>query len=88
MNITNVNDDYLFERPSPVDCSTLKIISFYLAFIFMIGVLSNTTLIWILCSCKRLRTRLNIFIITLCVINLIATLIEVPLVMISNYKCR
>ena len=88
MNITQLNEDYLYERQSPVGCTFLKFISFYLTAIFICGVICNCLLIWIFCSNKHLRTNLNIFIITLSVINLLATVSEVPFVIVSNYKCR
>ena len=88
MNNSKFNENFLFERQSPVDCSILKFVSFYLAIIFIIGVVSNTLFIWIVCSNKHLRTNLNIFIITLCAINLAATLSETPFVFLSNFKCR
>ena len=88
MNFSKLNKDYLIARQSPIDCSTLKVASYYLVLIFVIGVVSNTLLIWILCSNKKLRTNLSIYILVLSVINLMATLTEVPIAAVNNYNCR
>ena len=88
MNLSKFNKDYLFARQSPIDCSTLKVASYYLVLIFVIGVVSNSLLIWILCSSKKLWTNLNISILVLSVINLMAILTEVPLAAVNNYSCR
>ena len=88
MNITKLSDDYLYDRQSPVGCTFLKFVAFYLAIILICGVIFNSLLVWIFCSNKHLRTNLNIFIITLSVVNLLATVSEVPFTMSSNYNCR
>ena len=82
------NDDYLYERPSPVDCKILKFVSIYLATIFFVGVVSNSLLLWILFSNKHLRTSLNIFMMALAFVNLMVALTDLPFTITSNYCCR
>lgn len=69
-------------------CFGLKLIAYYLIFLFIFGSLINGVLLYIFCTNKKLRIPLNIFVIALTVCNLIGVITELPPVILTNLKCR
>ena len=73
----------------PVDCSTLQLVGVYCIILFLISIISNSLLILILIrNRKKLLTSVNIFIFALAILSLIPTLIELPLLTITAFKCK
>ena len=66
-------------------CFGLRLIAYYLIFLFVFGLLVNLILILIFVTNKKLRIPLNILVIALCVFNLMGVVLELPPV-ISTYK--
>ena len=86
---TNPNDSLdIWNLPSPVNCSILKGISVYCAILLVLSLFFNTTLLMVFFKHKTLRTPLNMFIIALTGYNLVASIVELPFVITSNYFCR
>ncbi len=73
---------------SPIECSKLHIIAYYLIIIFILGIISNSILLLILIRYKDMRVTLNIFVATITILNLFGTLTELPFVIHSHFKCR
>ena len=87
MNKSNSSDLY---GPDPLlTCSELKNIGIYVVILFIISVISNITLIYILIKNKKhLLNEVNIQIFALSILSLIGTLIELPMVGIAAFACR
>ncbi|CAF0886599.1 unnamed protein product [Brachionus calyciflorus] len=77
-----------FDVESPVSCGKLRILATYCVFIFIGSVLANTSLLWTLIYYKDLRNSVNAFMIALSSCNLLGSLIEMPLVIVSNFNCK
>ena len=69
------------------DCQKLKLLGYYLSFTCLTGFLLNSILIWIFSYSRELRTPLNRLIMTITVNNLVGCLIDMPLQIISTFKC-
>jgi hypothetical protein len=69
-------------------CFKLNLIALFCAFLFLISLYFNTTLLYTLLKHKDMKSNLNLFIICLSFINLIGTLVELPVVVINNFYCR
>ena len=80
------NDPY--DVNSPVECYKLRIIAFYCIFIFLLSLIANSILLWILIYFKELRNSLNSFMLALTSCNIVGTVIELPMVIISNFSCK
>ena len=82
------NEDWLTLDP-PVDCSILTSIGVFCIILFLVSVLSNSTLMWILIKNRDdLFNTVNILTVILSAINLIGTLIEIPMVGTAAFKCK
>lgn len=78
----------LFERLSPVECYKLNIIACYCIILLVLSVTFNSTLLLIFYRYKKLRTSLNMFIMSITFLNLIGSLSEFSFVIPSNFFCR
>ena len=58
-------------------------IAIYTIILFVVSIASNSSLIWILVKNKKLLQRANILILALTILNLLGTLIELPIVTIT-----
>lgn len=77
-----------YNRLSPVSCYKLNIIAIYCTTLLILCLFSNGLLIWLILKYKKLRTPLNILILTLAFYNLIGSLLEFPFVIHSNFYCK
>lgn len=68
-------------------CFKLKFVSLYCVILFLASLFFNVLLLLTLIIHKDLRIAHNTFIITLCILNVLATLIQLPFVIFSNYYC-
>lgn len=73
---------------SPVKCEYLKIIAFYCLLVYILSLLFNSMIIGFFLKNKKHINPLNLLIIALAVLNVFATLGEIPLVIVSNFQCR
>lgn len=73
---------------SPVECHTLKYLAYYCMLLLLVSLVSNVSLIVLYMQNKRLRNPLNSFIIAIITLNLVGSLIELPIVTLSNYNCQ
>ena len=71
-----------------VDCPSLRIMGIYCIFVTFISIFSNTLLISVLIKHKELLKRENILVLVLAILNLIGTLVSMPLVTISAFQCK
>ena len=77
-----------YGEQSPTECWKLNIIALYCLILLILSIIFNSMLLWIFYLYKELRSSLNILIIALTAINLGASCVELPLVTVTNYKCR
>ena len=82
----NNNDRY--DQVALLECYKLKYISLYSTILFFTSLFFNSTLLYIIFKHKYLRTSLNMFIVSISILNLIGTLVEFPIVTISNFHCK
>ena len=71
-----------------VECYKLKPIAVYCVILFIIGLLSNSTLIYVLLRHRSLLNPVNLLLLALGILSLIGVLIELPLVTISAILCK
>ena len=83
----HLNDSSELAEPL-VDCRQLKAISVYCVLLFISSVLFNSLLIAVFIKYKELRSCLNLFIFAISFCNLISSLLELPVVIITNFYCR
>jgi hypothetical protein len=89
MNKSN-SSNFFDDGPDPLlKCSELINIGIYVVILFIVSLISNITLIYILIKHKKqLLNRINIQIFVLSILNLIGTLIELPMVGIAAFACK
>ncbi|CAF3825136.1 unnamed protein product [Adineta steineri] len=75
-------------QPALASCQILKWIGGYLCFAFICGITLNGIILSILCDSKHRRSPIDIFIICLCISDLLASLLGIPLPLTSNLACR
>ena len=85
MNSTIIDE---FGQISPIACIKLKFIAGYCVVLLTLSLVFNTTLIFIFISHKKLRTTLNMFVLTLTILNLFGSIFEFGFVIPSNWSCR
>ena len=73
---------------SPIECYKLNIIAVYCIALFFASVITNCIQLKYFYANKKLRLPYDIFTITLSIINLIGTILELPFVILSNFYCR
>ena len=84
MNTSVIKKNW-FAPDALAEPKTLHNIAIYTIILFIVSVISNSTVAWILMKNKRLLHRANILILALTIINLLGTLIQLPLLMISTF---
>ncbi|CAF1098983.1 unnamed protein product, partial [Brachionus calyciflorus] len=77
-----------FGQISPIKCIYLNIISLFLIILFIVSVCFNSILLWVFIKTKELQSPLNLIMIVLTVLNLIASLTEMPIIIVANYMCQ
>lgn len=82
-NVQNYSLNY-----SPVECKKLQIVAIYSILLFILSIVFNSKMVFVFLKYKELFNSLNIFIISLSVLNIFATLGELPFIIISNLYCR
>lgn len=87
-NQSNLNTKNEIAGISPIDCTTLRLFSAYCFCLFFVSIIVNGSLLVVFYKYKKLRTNLNLLIIAIAVLNLIATFLYMPFVIISNYYCK
>lgn len=69
-------------------CPRLKYISAYLLLLYITGIIFNLLLLRIFWTNKDTRIPINVFVIALTILNFIGVLLEIPLLIISNFYCK
>jgi hypothetical protein len=81
-----MNRSVIWTAPEALaESSTLHNIAIYSIILFIVSAISNSTVTWILLKNKSLLHRANILILTLTIINLTGTLIQLPILIISTF---
>ena len=78
----------MFRQSAVNICFKFKFVGVYLILVFLIGLLSNATLLWIFYGKRELRNKLNSFVIALTVNNLLGCILELPFIIKSSLSCR
>lgn len=71
-----------------IECYKLNLVAIYCLIIFILSLILNSILLVIFYMYKEFRNTLNNFMITLITINLIGSILEFPLIILSNFYCR
>ena len=74
-------------KNSDSDCYRLKFIGSYLLVTCLAGIFLNTLLLWMFYRHKELRTPINRLIIAITVNNLMGCVLDLPMQIISSFKC-
>ena len=90
-NMTNNSENEsidLFDVIPPVPCWNLYIIGVYLVLLFISSIALNSLFLLAVPKNKKLLTPVNFFMITQSVLNLIVTVLQMPLVIYSAFNCK
>ena len=84
------NNTYLdaYNRESPVTCWKLNLISLYFLILFTASLLVNSILLWIFFKEKEFRTPLNAFVVAFTALSVVGSIVQGPIVIVSNFYCR
>ena len=78
-----------FLQESTVDCFLFNSVGIYCILLFIVSLLSNLKLIWILIKNKKeMLHQINILILVLALLSLIGTLLGLPLITITAFACK
>lgn len=76
------------ENKSPIDCETLKLFTIYGVLMFGCSLFFNSLVVYSFIKNKKLRSPINILILTITICNIIATISEMAMVVPSTYFCK
>lgn len=85
-NLTITYDEW--SPKALAECYELKLIGGYCIVLFVVGIIANPLLIWIILKNKTLINSVNIVILSLTILNTIGLLAELPLVTLSAIMCK
>lgn len=68
-------------------CFRLRLLGYVYSLIFFSSISLNSLLLYTFYRKKKLRSPVNIFIVTITLFNLTGTLIEPPFVIVSHFNC-
>ena len=82
------DDPYFWNRPTPVDCNTIRILGIFLCIAALIGIVCNGALFYSFVRYKVLRTPSNIFVMFIAATGLFASCTILPLTGTSSIYCQ
>ena len=82
------NNNNSNENKSPIDCETLKLFTIYGVLMFGCSLFFNSLVVYSFIKNKKLRSPINILILTITICNIIATISEMAMVVPSTYFCK
>jgi hypothetical protein len=82
------NNNNSNENKSPIDCETLKLFTIYGVLMFGCSLFFNSLVVYSFIRNKKLRSPINMLILTITICNIIATISEIAMVVPSTYFCR
>ena len=90
LNVYHVlaNESDVYSKLSPVDCSTLNVISLYCLILLIVSFNLNSVLLMIFWKCKQLHTSNNYYMVAITVYNLVGSIFELPFVILSTLYCK
>ena len=71
-----------------VECSLLKQFGVYCCTLFALSLFSNLIVICVFIKNKKIMNHVNLLTLYLTILNLIGTLIELPIVAVSAFPCQ
>lgn len=77
-----------WSRPALVSCQILTFIGVYLVFVFIAGVLLNILVLRSLLETRKTQSPIRIYMIALTFVDLLETILGIPLPLSSNFACR
>jgi len=82
-------DDALFwNRPTPINCNTVRIIGIFLCITAFIGIILNGVLVYSFIRYKVLRSSPNIYVMFIAILGLLASCTILPLTGTSSIYCK
>ena len=69
-------------------CKILKPTGVYCVLLFLTSVISNLTILWIQIKNKMLFQHVNLLIFAIAILSLIGTVVELPLIITTSFKCK
>lgn len=73
---------------SPISCVHLRIVCAVCVLMALTSVTFNSLLLVFFIKYKKLRTRLNVFVVAITILNLIGTFSEFSFILPSTYYCK
>lgn len=77
-----------FDALSPVECYKLNFLSIYYSLIMILSITLNISVILGLNSPKKLENSFDVSVYSLSILNLLGSMSELPVVILTNYNCR
>ncbi len=87
-NFSKIDDEY--SVISAVKCNLLNYFGIYYLILFIISIISNIAILYILAKNRKssmIRGR-NILILVLVLLNLLGTIVALPIVIMTSFSCR
>lgn len=82
------NDALFWNRSTPVDCGTVRMVGILLCLSSFVGSILNGSLLYSFIRYKGLRTPANIFIMFISMVGLLGSVGNLPLTALSSIYCR
>jgi hypothetical protein len=87
-HLFDLSIDNEWTRPALASCHILKWIGGYLCFVFSLGIILNSFVLYTIIKKKYLQSSFSVFIIALSSTDLAHALLGIPLPLTSNLACR
>jgi hypothetical protein len=76
-----------FNKRSPTDCGTLRVIGTFVFILFIFSVYTNSVIILVYVKKRSLFSRISGFIIVLACLNLFGSFATLPTVILNSFSC-
>ena len=85
----NIHDNEYYNRESPVVCWKLNVIAAYCVVLFSASLVTNGLLLFVFWRVKEMyRVIQNSYVIVFTLLSFVGTILEAPILILSNYYCR
>ena len=88
MNLTRTNgNEYLAKNEIQNQCSFLKIAGVFISVCLLVSIFSNSLTCWAIYVTRELKKPIYFILFAICLINLVATLTELPILILNLFHC-
>ena len=77
----------MYEAEVEIECPKLKICGFFVTILLIVSLVSNTLVSWIVFSTKELKRPIYFILACVCLVNLLASATELPILIVNLFNC-